>query len=223
VHRELRPRPRGRPRAPSAELLGAALRAELDRAIERGVAFLLAAQHANGAWAGFWGVNYTYGTFFAVPALLAAGLSPHHPAIVRATQWLLAAQRPDGGWGESFEGVIHDREAGLPADEPSSATQTAWALLTLLATRPDDARSTAAIERGLGFLLARQGPDGAWPEERATGVFFNTAVLDYRLYRQIFPAWALARFLKLRGGPATTISSTSLAVVAAYGACPVIK
>ncbi len=174
---------------------GGAAGPELDHAIRRGVAFLLAAQAANGAWAGFWGINYTYGTFFAVPALLAAGLSPHHTAIVRATQWLLAAQRPDGGWGESFEGVIHDREAGLPADEPSSATQTAWALLTLLATRPDDARSTAAIERGLGFLLARQGPDGAWPEERATGVFFNTAVLDYRLYRQIFPAWALARFL----------------------------
>ncbi len=130
-----------------------------------------------------------------MPALLAAGLSPHHPAIVRATQWLLAAQRPDGGWGESYEGVVHDREANLPADEPSSATQTAWALLALQATRPDDPRSTRAIDRGLAFLLARQGPGGAWPEERATGVFFNTAVLDYRLYRQIFPAWALARWL----------------------------
>ena len=175
--------------------LGDSLGAGVDAAIHRGVAFLLAAQAKNGAWAGFWGVNHTYGTFFVVPALLAAGLSPHHPAIVRATQWLLAAQRPDGGWGESFEGVLHDREVALPESEPSNMTQTAWALLALLASKPDDPRSTRAIERGLALLLARQGDDGAWPEERATGVFFNTAVLDYRLYRQIFPAWALARWL----------------------------
>jgi squalene cyclase len=91
--------------------------------------------------------------------------------------------------------VLHDREVALPESEPSNMTQTAWALLALLASKPDDARSTRAIERGLALLLARQGDDGAWPEERATGVFFNTAVLDYRLYRQVFPAWALARWL----------------------------
>jgi squalene/oxidosqualene cyclase-like protein len=175
--------------------LGAELAAEVDAAVRRGVAFLLATQHANGGWAGFWGINFTYGTFFAVPALLAAGLSPHHPAIVRAVQWLLAAQRPDGGWGESFEGVVQDRDLPLPPEEPSLATQTAWALLALLATDPDDARTLRAIDRGVGLLLARQGPDGAWPPERASGVFFNTAVLDYRLYRQVFPTWALARYL----------------------------
>ena len=68
-------------------------------------------------------------------------------------------------------------------------------LLALLATRPADTRTLRAIDRGVALLVARQGPGGAWPAERASGVFFNTAVLDYRLYRQIFPAWALARFL----------------------------
>lgn len=182
-------------RAALGERLGAELRAPLAAAIERGVDFLLRAQHANGGWAGFWGVNFTYGTFFAVPALLAAGVSPHHPAIARAVQWLLGAQRPDGGWGESFEGVVQDRDIALPPGEPSLVTQTAWALLTLLATRPADARTLRAIDRGVALLVARQSAGGAWPAERASGVFFNTAVLDYRLYRQIFPAWALARYL----------------------------
>lgn len=182
-------------RAALGDRLGAELRAEVDASVARGVAFLLAAQHTNGGWAGFWGVNFTYGTFFAVPALLAAGLSPHHPAIVRAVQFLLAAQRPDGGWAESFEGVVQDRDIPLPPDEPSLAVQTAWAALALLATRPTDARTLRAIDRAVTYLLARQTPSGPWPSERASGVFFNTAVLDYRLYRQVFPAWALARYL----------------------------
>ena len=182
-------------RAAPGDRLGADLRAEVDAAVARGVAALLAAQHACGGWAGFWGVNFTYGTFFAVPALLAAGLSPYHPAIVRATQWLLGAQRHDGGWGESFEGVLQDRDIPLPPDEPSLVTQTAWALLALLATRPAEARTRRAIDRGVALLVARQTERGAWPPERASGVFFNTAVLDYRLYRQVFPAWALARYL----------------------------
>jgi lanosterol synthase len=181
------------------ERMGDGLLAEVDAAIQRGVNFLLQAQHTNGGWAGFWGVNFTYGTFFAVPALLAAGLSPHHPAIARAVQWLLGAQRLDGGWGESFEGVVQDRDIPLPPDEPSLVTQTAWALLTLLATRPADARTLRAIDRGMALLIARQDTNGTWPAERASGVFFNTAVLDYRLYRQVFPTWALARYLGRAG------------------------
>lgn len=180
--------------------LGGALRADVDASIRRGADALLAQQHANGAWAGFWGIHFTYGTFFAVHGLLAAGLSPHHPAVARAREWLLAAQRPDGGWGESWEGNLHDKDIPLPPGEPSSVTQTAWALLTLMATStdPTDARTRRVIDRGVAYLVARQTETGAWPPERATGVFFNTAVLDYRLYRQIFPAWALARWL----GPA---------------------
>lgn len=186
--------------------LGGELRAQVDASVRRGAEALIAQQHQNGAWAGFWGVHFTYGTFFAVHGLLAAGLSPHHPAIVRALEWIHAAQRPDGGWGESWEGNLHDKDVPLPPDEPSNVTQTAWAVLTLLAVqrhaaaapavgKPADARTRRAVERGVAYLVARQGDSGAWPPERATGVFFNTAVLDYRLYRQIFPAWALARYL----------------------------
>lgn len=174
--------------------LGGELREQIDASIQRGAQALLRQQHENGAWAGFWGVHFTYGTFFAVHGLLAAGLSPHHPAITRALEWLLAAQRPDGGWAESFEGNLHDRDVQLPADAVSSVTQTAWAALTLMALRPRDARTLRAIDRAIGFIVQRQDGD-AWPQEPATGVFFNTAVLDYRLYRQIFPAWALARYV----------------------------
>ncbi len=174
--------------------LGGELRAQVDASIQRGAQALLSQQHENGAWAGFWGIHFTYGTFFAVHGLLAAGLSPHHPAISRALEWLLAAQRPDGGWAESFEGNLHDRDIQLPPGEPSSVTQTAWAALTLMALRPRDVRTLRAIDRAVEYIVGRQ-VDDAWPQEPATGVFFNTAVLDYKLYRQIFPAWALARYV----------------------------
>lgn len=182
-------------RARLGAAMGATLATEVDAAIRRGAEFMLQAQHPNGGWAGFWGVNFTYGTFFVVPALLASGTSPDHPAIRRAVQWLLGAQRPDGGWGESFEGVVQDRDIQLPPGEPSLVVQTAWAVLTLQATGPGDAGTQRAIDRGVAYLVARQSETGAWPSERATGVFFNTAVLDYLLYRQVFPTWALARHL----------------------------
>ncbi|MDC0667213.1 prenyltransferase/squalene oxidase repeat-containing protein [Nannocystis radixulma] len=169
------------------------LAADVDAAIERGVAFLLRAQHPDGGWLGFWGINFTYGTFFAVHALLAAGLPRQHPAIRRAVAWLVRHQRRDGGWGESFEGLLDGRDVQLPAHEPSLVAQTAWAVLTLMAA--ETAEESPAIERAIAYIRARQQADGSWPRERASGVFFNTAVLDYDLYRQIFPAWALARRL----------------------------
>ena len=178
-----------------------ALDSEVEAAIARGVAFLLRAQHPCGGWAGFWGVNFTYGTFFAATALVACGIGPEHPALRRAVGWLVGAQRPDGGWGEDFQGVVRGEDLPLPAGEPSLVVQTAWAVLTLVAAAPSgDRAARAAVERGIAYLCARQGEGGAWPRERATGVFFNTAVLDYDLYRQIFPAWALARYLAAAPG-----------------------
>jgi lanosterol synthase len=173
--------------------LPADLRAAVEVAVERGRRFLLQAQHPSGAWAGFWGINFTYGTYFAVSALLAAGLAREHPAIQRAVAWVREHQREDGGWGESWRGMLDGSDVPLPASEPSLVVQTAWAVLTLLQAAPE--RAAEPVERGIELLLARQQKDGTWPTERATGVFFNTAVLEYRLYRQEFPAWALARFL----------------------------
>jgi len=173
------------------------LQVRIRATIERGTNALLAAQPKSGAWLGFWGINATYGTLFASAGLHAAGLSTMHPALVRGARWLVEAQRPDGGWGESYEGLLCDAAVPLPEGEPSQVTQTAWALLTLLEVAPHERE---AIEHGVRFLLERQEAEGGWPQERAAGVFFNTAVLDYRLYRQVFPAWALARYLRVVGG-----------------------
>jgi lanosterol synthase len=181
--------------AESVDRIPVALRTRMRDAIDRGSRFLLARQHAGGSWLGFWGINGTYGTLFAAAGLVASGLSPSHPSVHRACRWLALSQRADGGWGESFEGMLHDKDIQLPPDERSLAVQTAWALLTLLESAPHE---RDAIERGIAFLIASQRADGSWPPEHPTGVFFNTAVLDYALYRQIFPAWALARYLRIK-------------------------
>ena len=173
----------------------AELRARTRTAVDRGNRFLLSQQHAGGSWLGFWGINGTYGTLFATSGLAAGGLSQSHPAIHGGCRWLVETQRADGGWGESFEGMLHDKDIQLPPDERSLAVQTAWAVLTLLEAAPHE---EDAIDRGIAFLLSVQRPDGSWPPEHPTGVFFNTAVLDYVLYRQIFPTWALARYLRTR-------------------------
>ncbi len=172
--------------------LGADLSRRVRAAVNSGQKFLFGQQHESGAWLGFWGINGTYGTMFAVSGLIAAGVGRSNPAVVRACRWLVQTQRDDGGWGESYVGLLQQRPVPLPAHVPSTVTQTAWAVLTLLEAAPHE---RDAIDRGIALLTSRQLADGRWPDELATGVFFNTAVLDYVLYRQIFPTWALARYL----------------------------
>jgi squalene/oxidosqualene cyclase-like protein len=183
-------------RAEFGTAMDRSLHAAVQDSIEAGVRFLLAAQRSNGGWPGFWGVNYCYGTFFAVAGLLAAGLACEHVAIRRAVRFLLERQRSDGGWGERYEGVLEDRERPLEPEQPSRIVQTAWAVLTLEQAAPE--RGREAIDRGVRFLLENQQDDGGWPHDGSVGVFFNTAVLDYRLYKLVFPTWALARWLSQR-------------------------
>ncbi len=160
-------------------------------AARRGVAWLLRAQEADGSWFGRWGANYVYGTGAVVPALIAAGVKPGKPCIRRAVAWLTEHQNADGGWGESLASYDDPALAGCGN---STASQTAWALLALLAAGGDDALRSA--ERGVAWLAATQRPDGSWDEPEFTGTGFpGDFYINYHLYRLVFPVSALGRYL----------------------------
>ncbi|GGZ38283.1 squalene--hopene cyclase [Streptomyces poonensis] len=162
-----------------------------DPSTRRGIEWLLAAQEPNGSWFGRWGVNYVYGTGSVVPALTVAGLPAAHPAIRRAVAWLETVQNDDGGWGEdlrSYEDV--DGWSGRGA---STASQTAWALLALLAAGE---RESKTVERGIEWLVGTQREDGSWDEPYFTGTGFPWDFsINYHLYRQVFPLTALGRYV----------------------------
>lgn len=167
----------------------------LDRghaAIRRGVEYLIRTQEPDGSWYGRWGVNYVYGTFLALRGLRAAGESDREAHVLRAGEWLRSIQNADGGWGESC--ASYDNKCFTPA--PSTASQTAWAVLGLLAS--GDGRSEN-LTSGMEHLLATQRTDGSWDEQLATGTGFpKVFYLTYHLYRQSFPLLALAEFLTAR-------------------------
>jgi squalene-hopene/tetraprenyl-beta-curcumene cyclase len=158
--------------------------------VRRGVVWLLRAQEADGSWFGRWGANYVYGTGAVVPALIAAGVQAGKPAIRRAVDWLIGHQNPDGGWGEDLRSY---EDPGWAGRGESTASQTAWALLALLAAGGADAMQAA--ERGVAWLAATQRPDGTWDEPQFTGTGFpGDFYINYHLYRLVFPVSALGRF-----------------------------
>ncbi|HCU94955.1 MAG TPA: squalene--hopene cyclase [Actinobacteria bacterium] len=162
------------------------------RAVRRGVVWLLRAQERDGSWFGRWGANYVYGTGAVVPALIAAGVRPGKPAIRRAVAWLEEHQNPDGGWGEDLRSYDDPALAGRGT---STASQTAWALLALLAAAGGGPPGPAA-EAGIRWLAGHQRPDGGWDEPQFTGTGFpGDFYLNYHLYRLIFPVNALGRYL----------------------------
>jgi squalene-hopene/tetraprenyl-beta-curcumene cyclase len=165
-------------------------------ALRRGLEALLSFQEADGSWFGRWGMNYIYGSWSALCALSAAGLDPQSAPIRRAAAWLVGIQNPDGGWGESARSYRLDYRGFEPA--PSTASQTAWALLALMAAGDID---NPAVARGVDYLIANQGTDGFWEEpfHTATG-FPRVFYLRYHGYAKIFPLWALARFRNLKRG-----------------------
>ncbi|HYB46337.1 MAG TPA: squalene--hopene cyclase, partial [Streptosporangiaceae bacterium] len=157
----------------------------------RGVTWLLRAQEADGSWFGRWGANYVYGTGAAVPALIAAGVRPSKPAIRRAVAWLEAHQNDDGGWGEDLRSYDDPALAGRGA---STASQTAWALLALLAAGE---HAGVAAERGVRWLATTQRADGSWDEPQYTGTGFpGDFYINYHLYRLAFPLSALGRYVR---------------------------
>ncbi|OAR23145.1 squalene-hopene cyclase [Streptomyces sp. ERV7] len=171
------------------EMLAVEGRAHEPRA-RRGIEWLLAEQEASGAWFGRWGVNYVYGTGSVVPALTAAGIPASHPAVRRAVAWLESVQNEDGGWGEDLRSY---REQEWIGHGTSTASQTAWALLALLAAGE---REGKAVERGVAWLAGTQLADGSWDEPYFTGTGFPWDFsINYHLYRQVFPLTALGRYV----------------------------
>jgi squalene-hopene/tetraprenyl-beta-curcumene cyclase len=158
-------------------------------AAQRALAWLLKSQEPRGSWFGRWGANHLYGTGAAVPALVAAGLPASHPAIARAVRWLVRVQNDDGGFGEDLRSYEKDGEAGLGASTPS---QTAWALLALLAA----GERGAPTQRAVAWLARAQRADGDWDEPHFTGTGFpGDFYIRYHLYRLSFPLMALGRFV----------------------------
>jgi squalene-hopene/tetraprenyl-beta-curcumene cyclase len=162
-----------------------------ETACRRGVIWLLRNQEPDGSWFGRWGANFLYGTGAVVPALIAAGVKPGKPQIRKAVAWLESVQNEDGGWGEDLRS--YDDPGGWSGKGASTASQTAWALLALLAAGERDSKAT---ERGLRWLARTQRRDGTWDEPYFTGTGFpGDFYLNYHLYRLAFPVSALGRFV----------------------------
>ncbi|HEY8520202.1 MAG TPA: squalene--hopene cyclase [Gammaproteobacteria bacterium] len=184
-------------------------------AVERGYRFLRLEQDPDGSWFGRWGVNHIYGTAAVLPALAALGEDMSEPYVQRAADWIAQHQNDDGGWGETCASYMDDNLRGRG---PSTASQTGWALMALLAAAPE--RHAAAIRRGIGFLIDTQRPDGTWDEPYYTGTGFpgygfgarldfrdgrtrqriaqgtelqRGFMLNYNMYRHYFPLMALGR------------------------------
>ena len=158
--------------------------------LDRALRWLLAAQEPDGSWFGRWGANYVYGTGAAVPALVEAGVAVDDQRIQRAVDWLLGVQNDDGGWGEDLRSYDDLAWRGRGA---STASQTAWALLALIAAR----RFDGPTQRGVQWLIDQQTADGSWDEPQFTGTGFpGDFYINYHLYRLIFPVTALGRYVR---------------------------
>jgi squalene-hopene/tetraprenyl-beta-curcumene cyclase len=171
----------------------------LDRkhpAVRRGIEYLIRAQEMDGSWYGRWGVDYIYGTFLALRGLAAAGEDDREAHMLRGGEWLRSIQNADGGWGESCASY----DQGLFVAAESTPSQTAWAILGLLASGDT---TSLSVQNGVAYLLKTQRPDGGWDEELATGTGFpRVFYLSYHLYRDTFPLLAMGAYIRARqSGP----------------------
>lgn len=181
------------------------------RNVERAVEFLKREQEPDGSWFGRWGCNYIYGTMLVLRGLEAIGVDRHEPMIQQAAEWLRSVQNPDGGWGETM-GSYDD--PSLRGQGESTASQTAWAVMGLLAV--GDTRSDS-VARGIAYLLHAQHPDGSWTDDYYTGTGFpKVFYLKYHMYAEYFPLIALASYAKAIRHSARVSGDSMLNVAAAF-------
>src|ERR1700678_1168060 len=167
-------------------------------AVRRALKFIRREQEPDGSWFGRWGVNYIYGTMQVLRGLEAMGIDHHEPYVQQGAEWLRMVQNADGGWGETCGSYDDPNTRGVG---PSTPSQTAWALLGLLAAGDDRSDS---IAKGVRWLLTRQQQDGSWDESTGeawtrqalyTGTGFpRVFYLSYEMYRQYFPLLALTGY-----------------------------
>ena len=166
-------------------------------AVARGLEYLRREQQTDGSWYGRWGTNYVYGTWSALSAFNAAGEDMHAPHIRKAVEWLKSFQRAGGGWGEDCATYWEDRRGEVRESTPS---QTAWALLALMAAGEVNSET---VRRGVDYLLAAPREDALWQTKYYNAVGFpRVFYLRYHGYECYFPLWALARYRNLKGGKA---------------------
>jgi squalene-hopene/tetraprenyl-beta-curcumene cyclase len=160
-----------------------------DPRVKKAIKFILSEQEADGSWFGRWGVNYIYGTTLVLRGLQAMGVDNHEPYIQQGAEWLRMVQNPDGGWGETCGSYDDPTTRGIG---PSTPSQTAWAVMGLLAA--GDTRSDS-VQRGVLYLIETQQADGSWAEDQYTGTGFpRVFYLAYHLYRNYFPLIALSAY-----------------------------
>ena len=169
-----------------------------DKRVQKAIKFIFAEQEPDGSWFGRWGVNYLYGTFLVLRGLEAIGIDQLEPQIQQAAEWIRMVQNSDGGWGESCGTYDEPDTRGIGVSTPS---QTAWAMLGLLAAGDDRSDSLA---KGVRWLLTRQRPDGSWDETMGEGAtrqsiitgtgFPKVFYLAYTMYRHYFPLLALTTY-----------------------------
>ena len=161
---------------------------EIAQSIRKGIEFIKTKQLPDGSWLGSWAICFTYGTWFGVEALIAAGENSESFCIQNACSFILSKQNKDGGWGESFESCVQKKYV---PHKNSQVVNTSWALLALMAAKYPNKKS---VEKGIQFLIQRQQANGDWEQEGISGVFNANCMITYTSYRNIFPMWALSRF-----------------------------
>lgn len=160
--------------------------------VQKALDYIRAQQEEDGSWYGRWGVNYIYGTWQVLRGLRALNLDMNQPWLLQARNWLESVQHTDGGWGERCN--TYD-DPVFKGQGPSTASQTAWAVMGLCAF---DNPHLPSLQRGIEYLIQTQNPDGSWTEDEITGTGFpKVFYLKYDMYRNAWPLLALATYRQL--------------------------